>query len=119
MNQLLLVPSMTYTVAPGWIQKRLVDLFLSAYVAQWLDQVALRLPRVLGSTSRAREVSDHAHATNRTDDGLQRFEKEVGIWRRLNHPNVLPLYGVVNIGASIYSVCSMNGVVLSKTLILV
>lgn len=37
----------------------------------------------------------------------KRFEIEVSSWRRLNHPNVVPLYGFVNLEGTLYSVSFM------------
>ena len=36
--------------------------------------------------------------------GSQRFQKQVEIWRFLQHPNVLRLYGIAFIGDYVYSV---------------
>ena len=36
---------------------------------------------------------------------LQRFQREVEIWRTLRHPNILPLLGIASIGDFVYSVC--------------
>ncbi|RDB23999.1 Serine/threonine-protein kinase STY17 [Hypsizygus marmoreus] len=64
--------------------------FNDVFIGEWLDEqrVALRLPRTL---------------TNNTDV-QKRFQREVAIWRSLDHPNVVPLYGIVYIGEDVYSV---------------
>ncbi|KAG6861734.1 hypothetical protein C0995_012738 [Termitomyces sp. Mi166 len=58
---------------------------------EWLGHrpVALRLPRSL---------SNHL-------DAQKRFQREVTLWRSLDHPNVLSLYGVIHIGEDIYTIC--------------
>lgn len=34
----------------------------------------------------------------------QDFEKEMSIWRMLDHPNIVPVYGVVYVEATMYIV---------------
>ncbi|EFI28427.1 TKL/TKL-ccin protein kinase [Coprinopsis cinerea okayama7 len=64
--------------------------FNDIYKGRWLNEkmVALRLPRSLPNTPRLQ----------------RRFEEEVKIWRKLNHPNVLTLYGITKIGQYVYLV---------------
>ncbi|KAH9483782.1 Serine/threonine-protein kinase STY17 [Psilocybe cubensis] len=65
-------------------------LYNDIYQGQWLDRepVALRLPRALANNP----------------DTQDRLQREVTIWRELNHPNVVPLYGVIYIDEDIYTV---------------
>ncbi|KLO12025.1 kinase-like protein [Schizopora paradoxa] len=71
------------------------------YTGMWLGQfkVALKLYRAL----------------NRTPTARKRFEREVGLWRELQHPNICRLYGIVRLKDVIYSVSSWmeNGDALS------
>ncbi|TFK42874.1 ras guanine nucleotide exchange factor domain-containing protein [Crucibulum laeve] len=64
--------------------------FNDVYAGKWLDmeQVALRLPRTFTDNP----------------DVQKRFQREVSIWRKLNHPNVVPLYGIAYIEKDLYSV---------------
>ncbi|KAF8168726.1 kinase-like domain-containing protein [Pholiota molesta] len=64
--------------------------FNDIFLGQWLDRepVALRLPRALANNP---EVQ-------------RRFQREVSIWRELNNPNIVPLYGVIYIGEDLYQV---------------
>ncbi|KAF5386738.1 hypothetical protein D9615_001785 [Tricholomella constricta] len=64
--------------------------FNDIFMGEWLNQepVALRLPRILTNNA----------------DVKKRFQREVSIWRSLDHPNVVPLYGTVYFGEDVYSV---------------
>ncbi|KAF5324648.1 hypothetical protein D9611_004380 [Ephemerocybe angulata] len=60
------------------------------YLGTWLDKekVAVRFPRTLSDSAVVHK----------------KFQQEVSMWRTFDHPNVLPLYGIVYIGKHLYSV---------------
>ncbi|KAG5645836.1 hypothetical protein DXG03_005177 [Asterophora parasitica] len=64
--------------------------FNDIFMGEWLNQepVALRLPRTLTNNA----------------DVQKRFQREVTIWRSLDHPNVVPFYGISYFGEDVYSV---------------
>ncbi|PPQ89078.1 hypothetical protein CVT25_006450 [Psilocybe cyanescens] len=64
--------------------------FSEVYKGQWLDRetVALRLPRALINNPQIQH----------------NFQNEVSIWRTLEHPNVIPIYGVVYVEETMYTV---------------
>ncbi|RXW24190.1 hypothetical protein EST38_g1647 [Candolleomyces aberdarensis] len=64
--------------------------FNDIYTGTWLDKekVALRLPKTLSDSTIVQK----------------NFQREVSLWRAFDHPNVLPLYGIVYIGKHLYSV---------------
>jgi hypothetical protein len=39
---------------------------------------------------------------------LQRFQRQVEIWRTLRHPSILQLLGIASIGDFVYSVCDAS-----------
>ncbi|PPQ72493.1 hypothetical protein CVT24_003256 [Panaeolus cyanescens] len=64
--------------------------FNDVYQGHWLNRetVALRLPRALTDNQ----------------DVQKRFIREVSVWRELEHPNIVPLYGVVYIEDQLFAV---------------
>lgn len=67
-------------------------------------QVALKFARAVNHTEIARRVSKVQSLNNSFTDCLQRFMKEVEIWRDQQHPHVSRFLGIVDFGNQILSV---------------
>ncbi|KIM42498.1 hypothetical protein M413DRAFT_444900, partial [Hebeloma cylindrosporum] len=67
-----------------------VGAYDDTFVGHWLDKekVSLSLPRALPQDSKTRELIEH----------------EALVWRGLNHPNIVPVYGVTYLEEDLYLV---------------